>query len=137
MFFSETSTLQWYRLWWTFGWCWVAITWYLSLMASPPMPHIDFAYTDKIYHCLGYAWLMGWFGNIYHRPLPRLSYAVFLVTMGVAIEFIQGMSHYRQYEIADMVANTIGVGFGFVLTLGPMRLALRWVESRFIGLKAQ
>lgn len=137
MFFANTATLRWFRLWWTIGWCWVALVWYLSLMASPPMPDIHFAYTDKVIHGLGYCGLMAWFGTIYHHPIARLSYALFFVLMGVAIEFIQGMGPFRQFEIADMVANGVGVLVGFVLTLGPLRGSLHWLETQFAGSRAE
>lgn len=129
MFFSDTETLRWFRLWWTLGWIGVALVWYLSLIPSPPQL-FAFHYADKLEHTLAYACLMGWFGNIYHQLGARLGHAVLLVLMGIAIEFIQGLGAYRQFEIADMLANTCGVTAGYVATLGRLRLILQGIESR-------
>ena len=35
--------------------------------------------------------------------------------MGIALEFVQGWLGYRSFEVADMVANTIGVLLGLVI----------------------
>ena len=48
--------------------------------------------------------------------------------MGVALEFLQGMTDYRTFEIADMIANTIGAVLGWGLAQTPLRNVLEWLE---------
>jgi VanZ family protein len=56
---------------------------------------------------------MFWFCVLY-RPLRiRAFYAAAFITMGIALEFVQGSLGYRSLEAADMVANTAGVAIGW------------------------
>jgi glycopeptide antibiotics resistance protein len=60
---------------------------------------------------------MFWFGHLYRRTPTRALYAVGFIAMGIAIEFIQGASGFRHYEVADMAANALGVLFGWGVAL--------------------
>ncbi|MBA4382695.1 MAG: hypothetical protein C0406_09035, partial [Sideroxydans sp.] len=46
---------------------------------------------------------------------PRVYLMAAFVVMGVGIEILQGLSGYRYFEYADMLANTTGVLIGFGL----------------------
>jgi len=59
---------------------------------------------------------MLWFALLYRRPRTRMLYAAGFVAMGVAIEFFQPFTG-RQFEPADMLANTIGVVLGWGVAL--------------------
>jgi glycopeptide antibiotics resistance protein len=45
--------------------------------------------------------------------------------MGVALEFAQGATGYRSFEVLDMAANAAGVALGWGLALLLPRLLLR------------
>src|SRR3954465_12494382 len=88
------------------GWAWVAAVVYLSL--TPSLPTVRGAGGDKPGHCSAYAVLAYWFSQFYfHRT--RLAYLLAFVAMGVALEFVQRATGYRNFELADMAANTAGV----------------------------
>lgn len=127
---SDTGRLHWFRIWWGIGWCWVALVWYLSLTAKPPLPDLDIAFADKYGHLLAYAWLMGWFGNVYQCSHARIIYAVVFVLMGVGLEFLQGIGAARLFEYADMLANTLGVVLGYLLVRGQLGQLLYSIEKR-------
>lgn len=114
------------------GWLWVALVWYLSLSAKPPLPELDIAFADKYGHFIAYGWLMGWFGNIYFCQVTRMVYAVVFVLMGIGLEFLQGLGEARLFEYQDMLANSAGVLIGFVLTLGKARLLLHKLEKSIL-----
>lgn len=103
-----------HKVWLGFGWLWVVLVCYLSLMPHPPQP-ISFSGADKLEHLLAYAGLMLWFCQVYVVRAARTRMLVGLVAMGVCIEFLQGMSGYRYFEYADMLANTSGVLIGLGL----------------------
>jgi len=90
-----------------------AIVW-LSLTPAPPQ--VDVAYGDKIGHLVAYGVLMFWFCQLYRT---RIFYAVGFILMGTGLEVIQGQLGYRSYEVADMLANSLGVllGWGVALLL--------------------
>jgi VanZ family protein len=84
----------------------VAIVW-LSLMPQPPQ--VDLEQGDKLGHFAAYGLLMFVFCLIYDQRATRLAYATGFILMGVALEFLQGMTGYRTFELLDMLANATGV----------------------------
>ena len=97
------------------GWLWAAAIVWLSLTPSPPDPGVAFG--DKIGHFLAYAVLMFWFGILYRNPMPRAAYGILWIVLGVALEFAQGATGYRSFELADMAANALGVLVGAAAAL--------------------
>ncbi len=100
------------RAWWAIGWFGVALVIYLSLIPDPPS--IDVAGGDKLEHIAAYAVLMFWFAHLGASVRDRSLTAVALVLLGVAIEFAQRATGYRDFEIADMVAGATGVLIGWL-----------------------
>lgn len=119
------------KSWLALGWLWVVCVFVLSLMPVPPQPLV-FDFSDKLEHALAYALLMLWFCQLYSGH-ARIRLFLVLVVMGVCIEFLQGLTGYRYFEFADMLANTAGVliGWGLARTgLGKMLSALEQKESK-------
>ena len=106
------------RLWLIVGWALILLVIYLSV--APVAIHTNVEQGDKFMHALTYASLMGWFSNLYIMPSRRRSLAAAFVAMGIALEFVQGWTGYRTFDVADMLANTVGVAVGW--TLAPPRL---------------
>jgi VanZ family protein len=105
----------------TGGWLYAAALVWLSLSPSPPDP--GFAYGDKLGHFGAYALLMVWFGGLYRSRLARLGYAALWIAMGIGLEFAQGATGYRSFELADMAANALGVAAGALAALSLSRAA--------------
>jgi VanZ family protein len=97
------------------GWLYAAAIVALSLMPSPPDPGID--YSDKLGHFLAYALLMLWFAWLHRSTGARMGYAALWIAMGVALEFAQGESGFRSFELGDMAANALGVAAGAAAAL--------------------
>ena len=85
---------------------------------------------DKYGHILAYATLMFWFAQIYPGRRRRIEWAFAFVVMGIAIEFLQGLTDYRSFEIADMVAGAVGVCVGWLVSPPRSPHLLRWIETR-------
>jgi len=83
---------------------------------------------DKLAHFLAYASLSFWFGMLSNGRARQLRIAIAFAAMGVALEFLQGMTDYRTFEIADMVANAVGAALGWGLAQTPLRNGLEWAE---------
>ena len=94
------------------AWLYATAIVFLSLMPKPPDP--GFAYGDKLGHLAAYSLLMFWFCWLYRRQTVRLGYAALWFAMGIALEFAQGATGYRSFEIEDMLANTLGVFVGWL-----------------------
>ena len=99
------------------GWLYAAAIVFLSLTPKPPDP--GFEHGDKLGHLFAYGLLMFWFCFLYRTRHARLAYAIGWIALGVALEFAQGATSYRSFEVADMAANSLGVllGWGISATL--------------------
>ena len=115
-------------LWLTIGWLLILLIWYLSL-AQDPLPKIEIENSDKLGHFLAYGLLMGWFAQIYHQIKSRILLMAGFIIMGIVIEFAQGMTDYRSFQYADMLADSIGVLFAVLITHGTMSRILLNVEK--------
>ena len=102
------------------GWGWAAAIVWLSLTPAPPQ--VDVPYSDKIGHLASYGLLMFWFCQLYTR---RIFFAAGFILMGVALEVIQGQLGYRSFEVADMLANALGVLLGWGVALLPAKSLLK------------
>ena len=96
-----------------FGWGLVGAIVWLSLTPRPPQ--IDVDQGDKLGHLLAYGGLMYWFALLYVATRIRALYAAGFIAMGIAIELVQGWTGYRSFEVADMVADALGVFAGWAL----------------------
>ena len=124
----KTSPLRFFRAWLILGlvmWLTVVI---LTLIPPTEAVPIAFDINDKFAHALAYAGLTAWFGLVL---LGRylLFIALGLLAQGVGLEFLQGLTMYRMFEVADMVANGVGVLAGALLMLTPLKRGLLWFEQ--------
>ena len=103
------------------GWLLAAAIVWLSLTPKPLDP--GFSHGDKVGHFLAYAMLMLWFAALYRGGGARTAYALLWIAMGVALEFAQGATTYRTFELADMAANALGVLAGAAVALSLPRPA--------------
>ncbi|EAR09074.1 hypothetical protein MED297_17068 [Reinekea sp. MED297] len=91
----------------------------LSLL---PMDHPDFSPNDKLNHLLAYGGLMV-LGALSWRNLWWVAGGVFM--WGVGIEGLQGLTPYRYFSLADMLANASGVLLGWMGYFGVRKLWVR------------
>jgi glycopeptide antibiotics resistance protein len=52
-----------------------------------------------------------------------------LIGMGVGLEFLQGWTGYRFFDVRDMVANGSGAMLGFLLVLTPFGRMFILIET--------
>lgn len=97
------------------GWLLAAAIVVLSLAPQPP--DLDVPHGDKLGHIAAYSLLSFWFCWLYPARRSRLAYAAGWIAMGVALEFAQGATGYRSFELADMAANALGVLVGAAAAL--------------------
>ena len=102
------------------GWAFVATIIWLSVTPHP----IDLGVEqgDKLGHLAAYGGTMWWFCQLYRAPRTRLFYAIGLVGLGVGLEYVQRALGYRTFEIADMIADALGVLLGWAVALAMPRL---------------
>ena len=102
----------------------------LPLFVTDP-PTIDATGSDKVAHVLAYGTLMLWFLQLY--PISRRPIiAVGLITMGILLEFLQGLTGVRSSEYMDMVANAGGVTLGWLLGETRLSAALEALERQIM-----
>jgi len=117
------------RIWLLLGWGMVFSVFVLSLI---PL-NVDLEEgRDKIAHLIAYGSMTFWFALLFKGRLRQLAIALAFAAMGVGIEFLQRMTGYRTFDVADMVANGIGAALGWGLAQTPLGNALDWAE-RLLG----
>ena len=124
-----TPDLKFRLLWLFIGYVLVAIVTFLSLTSNPIDTGLQFPYEDKIYHAFAYFTLMAWFAQIYHGRTQRNLIAIVFIVMGCSFEYLQSLDVNRYAELADIVANSLGVLAGFFLTLTEVKNTLVKIEG--------
>jgi VanZ family protein len=90
---------------------------------SSMMKTLDrFPIGDKAEHLLAYA-VLGFLPAIHERRGILAALALGVIALGVAMEYGQLLCGWRTFEVADMLADAIGVGMGLVAAL-PLRIAV-------------
>jgi VanZ family protein len=97
------STKRWFQL---LFYLLLLIVLVLSLL---PIDQPDFSPNDKVNHLLAYTVLLV-SGYLAHRHLGFAG--IFVVFFGVLVEILQGLTAYRMFSFADMVADSAGVALG-------------------------
>jgi VanZ family protein len=116
------------HVWLAGGWLLIALIVYLSLTPHPPEP-LSFPNADKLEHGIAYGSLALWFCQIYLSTCSRIFALAALIGLGIGLEFVQGWTGYRFFDVWDMVANSIGVMLGFLLVLGPFGRLFILIEA--------
>ena len=79
----------------------------------PHPPKVDLEQGDKLGHFAAYGLLMFLFCMAYVSTGTRATCATGFILMGIALEFLQGMTGYRTFDVFDMIANAVGVALGW------------------------
>jgi VanZ family protein len=122
------------RFWALGGWGLIVTVIMLSLlpMPSPKLGFILFDNIDKMEHALTYATLTLWFAQI----CPKCTWArigLKLLTLGVIIELLQGVTTYRNFSFWDIGANTLGILIGWSLSIAGLSRALAYLENKLVS----
>lgn len=91
------------------------IVWF-SLVPRPP--ELGPEMSDKAHHMLAYFSLMFWFGQLHAR---RARVLLGCLGLGLALEWLQGLTGYRTASGLDMLANTAGALLAWA--------TLRWLPN--------
>ena len=121
--------LHYKKLWLVIGYSLIAFVIFETLTARPISTGLHLS--DKYMHTIGYFGMMGWFVQIYHHNKSKLLWAAFFISMGISLEFIQGWSGVRFFEVNDMLANGLGVMIAWLLSYSGFSIILSCVD-RFV-----
>jgi len=120
-----TPAYRYRRIWFLLGWGMIVTVVVLSLI---PLD-VDLGQgRDKLAHFAAYGGLSFWFGMLIEGRGRELRVAVAFALLGVAVEFLQRLTDYRTFEIADMIANATGAALGWGLAQTPLRNVLDWID---------
>ena len=116
------------RLWLLLGWLYVLLVLYGSLSRVPDID-MPFDNTDKLIHFLMYFILAGWFVQLYSRRSQRIVILGSAILLGIIIEFLQGLTAYRSFDMLDALANSIGAISAFLLAGTSLALLLERFDN--------
>jgi VanZ family protein len=120
--------LRYLTLWRTFGRLLVVAMLAVALLPAPAVVGAV-PLGDKIGHVCAFAFLMLWYAQIYDGG-ERARCALAALGLGILIELLQALTPYRSAEFADLAADAIGVGLGWLVARGPLGNLLSWLEDR-------
>jgi len=120
--------LKYRSAWLAGGWSLVAAIFYLSLTPHPLEP-LSFQNVDKLEHAIAYGSLGLWFFQLYPSFRSRVIAVSLLIGMGIGIEYLQRWTGYRQFDVWDMVSNSIGVLSGLLLVRTGLGRSFLFVET--------
>ena len=99
----------------------------LGIMSLIPVP--DIGGGDKVAHFLAYGALSAWFSLIVEQRITLWRILIGLISYGLLLELLQGLTSYRSGDLADAVANSLGVITGLAFYFSPLRRILRKIDS--------
>lgn len=114
------------QLWLICGWLAVLFVLFGSLY---PLPEPPIQGGDKLHHFIAYGFLYWWFAQA--TPASKksaLTLIFLLVSMGIAIEFLQPYAN-RVFDTADMLANTTGVIVAWILVTLGINIPIKFREK--------
>jgi len=115
-------------IWRIAGWLGIAAIITLSLMPLQLDMAVDNG--DKFGHLASYGLVTLWLTQPYTGLHQRIWLVVGMVALGIALEFAQHATGYRSFEVADMVADALGVTIGWLLAPPRLPNLLSWTEKR-------
>ena len=122
---SHHGQLKLAALWYGCGLLLLALVALLSLVpVSADAPRVN----DKLLHFLIYTMLSSWFSLLANGRRGLGLVVTGLVAFGLAIEALQGMTPHRSAELADAVANSLGVLVGLGVFFTGLPRLLRALE---------
>ena len=127
---ERRHSLHYRRLWQVVAWALLALVVWLSLTPSPPHPPV--LVWDKAQHALAYAVLAGWFMQAWERR-ANIPWAIVLLGIGIALEYIQGLTGYRDFDYGDMLANGVGISVALAVTYTVLGRTLEWIDRLIAG----
>lgn len=120
---SIQSELKMPKLWFTLAYALTLAVGVISLIPGP-----DIGSSDKLAHFLVYATLSAGFSLIVEQRKSLWLVLVGLIAYGLLLEFLQGLTDYRFEDMADALANSLGVITGLAFYFSPLRGILRRFE---------
>lgn len=117
------------KIWLLIGLALVGAVIYLSLTVSFPA-YLVIGDDLKLNHILAYAVLMFYFAQLLINPRAAWFIAVLLVIMGIALEYLQVQTGYRHFSYYDMLADYLGVSFGFLISITSLKNSLAFIDNK-------
>ena len=123
-------------LWLILGFFYIGLILAGSLLRVPDID-ISISHTDKVVHFLMYFILVGWFVQLYPKPDKRIQILIAAILLGMLIEYLQGMTSYRSFDIIDEIANSIGALSAFLLARTTFASLLATFDSWLYQLQSR
>ena len=123
---SKENIWHLYQLWIGLGVVLLILIAILSLIPVPDGP----AGNDKLAHVIMYAIPSSWFSLIVMRRTSLVWIFVALMSYGLLMEFLQGLTDYRSAEFGDAMANGLGAIIGLMSHFSPLRRWLIIIDHR-------
>ena len=112
------------KFWFLLAYLFLLVLGILSLIPAP-----DIGGSDKIAHFAAYALVSAWFSLLVEQRKSLWLITFGLIGYGLLLELLQSLTSYRQGDLADAIANSLGVIVGLVFYFSPLRRTLRQMDN--------
>ena len=120
-----------FRIFWlTLSWLWLLVIINLSFITIPKSIEFTIPHLDKVEHTFSYFILMFLFAQCYRLNKTRAVYAVIFICIGIMLEILQSFTITRQFEFADMIANSSGVILGLIFGDSYLQKIVIFVDEK-------
>jgi len=115
-------------------WFGLAFAGLLSLAVVSLIPAPDLGGNDKFGHFFSYALLSAYLSLLVEQRKSLWRILFGLIAYGLLLEFLQSLTDYRSGDLADALANSLGVITGLAFYFSPLRRLLKkldlWLLAR-------
>ncbi len=114
-------------------WLFLQVSGMLAVGVLSLLPAPDMGGSDKLLHFIAYGGMSGGWALLLRDWGQRVLGAVVVALYGVLLEYLQGLTGYRMFDPADMLANAAGAACGLALGLEPLLRVFLRLDSALPG----
>ncbi len=118
------------KQWFIVGIIYIGLILVGSLINIPEGNFEKIEHNDKIIHFIMYFILVGWFVQLYQKPATRTLILTSAIILGMIIEYLQGMTPYRSFDLLDEIANSLGACCAYLLARTSFASVLHKIDLR-------
>ncbi|MBF0264069.1 MAG: VanZ family protein [Gammaproteobacteria bacterium] len=104
----------------------------IIIVSLIPVPDVDTGinHSDKIIHFLIYFIMLSWFGQSGLYANKLIANFSLTILFGIGIEVLQSFTSYRQFDIYDIYANSLGALLAYLLLLSRYQYLLNFIDHQ-------
>ena len=122
---QHRQPLQWWGIWFGLA-CLLVVG--VSVASLVNLAPLQMKVSDKTLHFVVYCGITLWWLQLFKGRWLPIFIVVLAIALGVGLEVAQSFHPMRHMDYRDAIANAIGAGLGYCLSLAGLKNGLLWIE---------